>query len=133
MNAFIHLHRVSQPQKALFMDPRREAFFDDMGKAMAREGILRLAWVESRGKPIASVVSFVYGKTWGLYNSGFDPEYREFSPGIVLVAHTIQRAIEEGLEVYDFLRGPEPYKYDFGAKDRDLFRLRLSPRRRNDS
>jgi CelD/BcsL family acetyltransferase involved in cellulose biosynthesis len=129
MADFVRLHRMSQPGKAVFMDPERESFFFELGEAFHREGKLRLSWLEASGKTVASSLAFVQGETWGLYNSGFDPEYREFSPGIVLVAHTIQQAIQEGLKGYDFLRGSEPYKYGFGARDRDLFRLRLCPRR----
>ena len=39
--------------------------------------------------------------------------------GTVLVAHAMQAAHAEGCRVFDFLRGPEPYKYRFGATDRD--------------
>jgi CelD/BcsL family acetyltransferase involved in cellulose biosynthesis len=127
IQAFFRLHRLSQVQKARFMTPEREGFFREMGRAFLEDGSLRLVWVEAGGRPIASSLSFVYGRTWGLYNSGYDPAYRAVSPGFVLVAHTIQMAIQEGLEFYDFLKGREGYKYDFGAQDRDLYCLRLSP------
>jgi CelD/BcsL family acetyltransferase involved in cellulose biosynthesis len=125
MEDFFRLHRMSQPEKAVFMDQTRKSFFEDVGQMFQGEGMLRLSWMEAAGNPIASAISFVHGGKWGLYNSGFDVEYRECSPGIVHVAYTIQRAIQEGLRAYDFLRGSEPYKYDFGARDRDLYHLRL--------
>ena len=128
MEHFFRLHRLSQPQKAVFMDEKRESFFCEMAKTFATEGLVRLTELRSVQGPIASSISFVKGRTWALYNSGFDPRYKQYSPGIVLVAHTIKRAILEKLKVYDFLRGREIYKYDFGAKDRLLFRLRLKPR-----
>jgi tetratricopeptide (TPR) repeat protein len=37
--------------------------------------------------------------------------------GIVLHAYCIRRAIQQGFRTYDLLRGDEPYKYSFGAKD----------------
>jgi CelD/BcsL family acetyltransferase involved in cellulose biosynthesis len=128
--AFLRLHRISQPQKALFMTAERGAFFREVGRAFLREGGIRLALLEISGEPVAATISFVYGDTWGLYNSGYDPQYSAYSPGIVLVSLTIQRAMEEGLRVYDFLRGGEGYKYRFGARDRDLFHLRILPRGR---
>lgn len=128
MENFFRLHRLSQPQKAAFMDERREAFFGEVAELFQKEAMVRLSELRIQEGPIASALSFVHGRTWALYNSGFDPRYRHYSPGIVHVAHTIQRAIAEGLSVYDFLRGREIYKYDFGAKDRHLFRLRLRPR-----
>jgi hypothetical protein len=36
----------------------------------------------------------------------------------LLVARTIERAADEGAFVLDFLRGREPYKYEWGAVDR---------------
>ncbi len=128
IQAFFRLHRQSQTQKSRFMTAERQGFFLEMGKTFLGDGSLRLVWMEAEGRPIASTLSFVYGRTWGLYNSGYDPAYGGVSPGFVLVANTIQMAIQEGREVYDFLRGREGYKYDFGARDRELYSLRLSRR-----
>jgi CelD/BcsL family acetyltransferase involved in cellulose biosynthesis len=133
IEAFFRLHRLSQLQKARFMTKEREAFFLAVGLAFLKKGWLRLSWLEAGGEPIAAAISFVYRHTWGLYNSGYDPRYGKFSPGIVLVARTIERAMKEGLEYYDFLRGREEYKYRFGARDRDLFHLRLWPCREGDA
>ena len=57
-----------------------------------------------------------------LYNSGFDPGYREVSPGLVLLARCIEDAIRHGYREYDFLRGRERYKYDLGGEDRIVYR-----------
>ena len=133
IGAFFHLHKMSNPDKSEFMTEDMERFFREIASAFLMDGTLRLAWLETEGKTIASTISFVGGRTWALYNSGYDLEYREFSPGIVLVAHTIQQAIEEGLETYDFLRGPEDYKYRLGARDRDLFHIRVQPRTEEES
>jgi CelD/BcsL family acetyltransferase involved in cellulose biosynthesis len=41
-------------------------------------------------------------------------------PGLVLHAHTIRWAIENGIRTYDFLRGNERFKYSFGASERRI-------------
>lgn len=41
-------------------------------------------------------------------------------PGFVLHAHSIRYAIKNGFRTYDFLRGNEPYKYLFGAREREI-------------
>ena len=33
--------------------------------------------------------------------------------------------IEQGMGGLDFLRGDEPYKYDLGAQDQEIYRMRL--------
>jgi CelD/BcsL family acetyltransferase involved in cellulose biosynthesis len=123
---FCRLHRMSDPQKAEFLNEKRASFLSEVGRKLFREGMVRLAWIQIDGTPLASTLSFVYGGVWGLYNSGYHPSYKAFSPGIAVVAFTLQQAIREGLREYDFLRGGEAYKYRLGARDRDLYRLRLS-------
>jgi CelD/BcsL family acetyltransferase involved in cellulose biosynthesis len=40
-----------------------------------------------------------------------------------MVARYIERAIERGQRQFDFLRGPEPYKYEWGAVDEPIQRI----------
>jgi len=42
---------------------------------------------------------------------------------VVMVASYIQRAIELGRTRLDFMRGNEPYKYEWGAVDEPIERL----------
>jgi CelD/BcsL family acetyltransferase involved in cellulose biosynthesis len=44
----------------------------------------------------------------------------DLSPGVMLHAHTIRAAIEQGFVRYDFLRGNEPYKYVFATGERRI-------------
>ena len=54
------------------------------------------------------------------YITGRDEEWKTPSPGLILHAHCIRKAIAEGFKTYDFLRGTEPYKYMFGPQERQL-------------
>ena len=65
------------------------------------------------------------GRVWGLYNSSFDPTLAALAPGMVLVWELVERAAKEGCHTFDLLRGDEPYKYRFGAVDRELRTLTL--------
>jgi CelD/BcsL family acetyltransferase involved in cellulose biosynthesis len=126
MDSFLDLHRKSKVGKARFMDARMEGFFREVGAALAGAGwaALWVLWIEER--PAASLVCLEYGGTVGLYNSGFDPAARALSPGVVLIARTIEDAIRRGFRRYDFLRGDEPYKYGFGAVPTDVLRVTLT-------
>lgn len=125
MDGFLALHRQSKVGKARFMDGRMEAFFRDVGADLAAAGWAALwtLWLEDR--PAAALFCLEYGDTIGVYNSGFDPAARALSPGVVLIARTIEDAIARGYRRYDFLRGDEPYKYGFGAVATDVLRLTL--------
>jgi CelD/BcsL family acetyltransferase involved in cellulose biosynthesis len=111
---FLELHRRSREGKAKFMDARMERFFRRAIPALAVRGTARLAFLELPEGPIASFVTLEWDGTVGLYNSGFHPERAALSPGVVLLAHVIRDAIDRGRRRFDFLRGEERYKYEFG-------------------
>ena len=123
LTTFFTLHRRSAAAKQQFLDAPMEAFFRAIARRFAERGWLRLSFLDLDGVPVASTLSFCHGSTVYLYNSGHDPSYRRYSVGIVLVALEIQQAIADGYRCYDFLRGNEPYKYDFGAVDTPLYRI----------
>ena len=47
------------------------------------------------------------------------------SPGSLILAYTIEQAILEGVREFDFLRGTEAYKSDWGARTQVSSRLML--------
>jgi CelD/BcsL family acetyltransferase involved in cellulose biosynthesis len=57
------------------------------------------------------------------YNAGIDPDARDLSPGVLMVYSYVARAIESGRRRIDLLRGDEPYKYDWGARDEMIQRV----------
>ncbi len=125
LDSFVGLHRKSKVGKARFMDERMEAFFREVAGALAAAewAALWLLWLDEQ--PAAALFCLEYGGTIGLYNSGFDPAARALSPGVVLIARTIEDAIARGFRRFDFLRGDEPYKYGFGAVPTGVVRIVL--------
>ena len=127
LGRFLHLHRLSKVGKARFMDERMERFFRDVTLALAHRGWGRLWFLESGGVPVASFLCLEHGGSVGLYNSGFDPTHARLAPGIVLLAHVIRDAVERAVPVFDFLRGEESYKRDFGPELEPLLNIRILP------
>jgi CelD/BcsL family acetyltransferase involved in cellulose biosynthesis len=125
MDDFVALHRRSKVGKARFMDEPMEAFFRELGGLLAAAGLaaLWMLWLEER--PAAALLCLEQAGSVALYNSGFDPDARAMSPGVVLIARTIEDAIARGFRRYDFLRGEEPYKYGFGAVAAEVLRVTL--------
>jgi CelD/BcsL family acetyltransferase involved in cellulose biosynthesis len=126
MDDFLDLHTRSRQDKTEFMTPEMESFFRRMASALAAKGLIRLSMLRINGKPAATVLCFDAGSHLYLYNSGYDPEFSGLSVGLVSKALVLQWAIENGMSGLDFLRGDEPYKYDLGATDQQIYRLRLS-------
>jgi CelD/BcsL family acetyltransferase involved in cellulose biosynthesis len=125
---FLHLHRRSRAGKARFMDERMETFFRRVVMAFSAEDGVRLWLLDTPTGPMAAFVCLEWDGTVGLYNSGFDPDRAALAPGIVLLSHVIRDAIARGKRRFDFLRGEERYKYEFGPVPEDVCALRVEPR-----
>lgn len=66
---------------------------------------------------IGMLYGFVTESTFAYLQSGWKCEWAKFNIGTALIAKAMEWATEAGLETFDFLRGPEDYKYRFGAHD----------------
>jgi CelD/BcsL family acetyltransferase involved in cellulose biosynthesis len=125
LDDFLDLHRRSRAGKARFMDERMEVFFRRVAASLAETGGVRLWLLDAAGGPLAAFLCLEWDGTVGLYNSGFHPDRAALSPGLVLLAHVIRDAIARGKRRFDFLRGEERYKYDFGPSPEDVCTVTL--------
>jgi len=126
MEIFFDLHRKSRKDKAEFMTPEMEAFFREISTRFQERGWLSLSFLKVSGKEVAAFFSFDFAGTEYVYNSGYDPDFSRFSPGIVLAAYCIRQAIEKGMIGFNFLRGREDYKYHLGGREEKIYRIRVS-------
>ena len=122
-DTFLSLMRISSPDKEEFITPERERFFRALVLRMAELDLLRLFFMEIDGTTVASSLCFDYGGVRLLYNSGYDPGLSYYSVGLLLHAMCVKDAIDQGLDYFDFLRGPEPYKAHLGGRQRSLYRM----------
>lgn len=114
---FARMHRESSGDKGAFMDDAMETYFS----ALHREaGAVIDALVGDDDVPVAMGFGFEDTEGYYLYNSAYDPAARDVSPGVVLVASLIDRAIGTRHVVFDFLKGDETYKFRLGASERPL-------------
>ena len=134
LDAFIDLHQKRWGAEGLFPPTEGGAasrrFFAGLFEDCAPSGIVDLSFLSVGGRKIAAGVTFDDGEAVYYYNAGVDPDARDLSPGVVMVACYVQRAIALGRTRLDFLRGNEPYKYEWGAIDSPIERLlvqRTSP------
>jgi CelD/BcsL family acetyltransferase involved in cellulose biosynthesis len=125
---FLQLHSrrwAERGQCGVLADPSVQNFHFEAAGAFLRDKVLRLYVLHLGAKSVGALYVFVHRRRAYYYLAGFDPEFKVFSPGMLLVGHAIDQAILEGAEEFDFLRGREPYKYGWGAADRATFRRTL--------
>ncbi len=122
---FVDLHRGAEGLKGHFMRPEIATFFERIARAFMPLGWLRLDLLEVGDKALSATFGFEFEGTFYLYNSAYDPDVARLSPGMMLVAELIRGSIESGLHTFDFLRGPEKYKYRMGASPVPLHNVRI--------
>ncbi len=86
---------------------------------MSRFFVLRF-----QGKIVAVICAFPYRDQLFSYLSAFDPDYEMYGFGRLLLYHSMRYAFQEHYIAWNFLRGSEPYKFDWGA--RSIPKCRLS-------
>jgi CelD/BcsL family acetyltransferase involved in cellulose biosynthesis len=117
--ADLHHARWGDAESGAF-NPGRVAFHQDFAKTALERGWLRLWLAEVGGVPVAAWYGFRFGGAEWYYQSGRDPEWDRQSVGLVLLAHTIRAAFDDGLTTYRLLRGGESYKDRFATSDHGL-------------
>jgi CelD/BcsL family acetyltransferase involved in cellulose biosynthesis len=125
LERFIELHRGAEGTKGRFMGSEIAEFFRRIAADFLPLGWLRLDVLEIAGRGVAATFGFQLDNTFYLYNSAFDPSLRRLAPGYILVSQLVEDAIDRGLRQFDFLRGPERYKYQFGARPLPLHNVRV--------
>lgn len=118
---FLDIHRKTKGAKGSFMTPAMEGFFRRLNEQPGWE----IVELRTAGRLFASLFGYRSDDSYYLYNSGYDPEYREVSPGVVVLAELIQQLAGDGCMRFDFLKGDEAYKFRLGAEERPLSSIEL--------
>jgi len=129
LETFFRLHRLrwaGDGGSQGITGKRIEAFHREVVLRFAREDAVRLYTLRLGEAAIASVYMLGKGATRYFYQSGYDPAHAKTSPGLVLLARTIEDAFAEGAREYDFLHGSEPYKFEWATGERQTMALRLT-------
>ncbi len=124
----VELHRarfVGKSNESAFLQPEVLKFHRAALGQLATAGMARLYVLRLREQPIAILYGMSSGKRLFFYQSGIDPNFGRFSPGMLLVGSVIESAISERLCEFDFLRGDEPYKFQWTSQTRQMGTLRF--------
>ena len=127
LEAFIDLHQKKWGSDGLFPPTAGGAasrlFIRRLFEVCGADGAVRLSFLMVGDRRIAAGIHVETPDTWMYYNAGIDPDARDLSPGVLLTAQLVRRALESGARRFDFLRGDESYKYEWGAVDEPIQRL----------
>lgn len=123
------LHQAVQQEQGhagAFSDLRMLPFQQTVAARFLQRGWLRIYWLRLGNKPIALMYCFHYGARLSFYMTGYDLAWSRFGPGRQLIAFALQQCVADGVQVFDFLRGDEAYKFDWGAETQMNVQLRAA-------
>lgn len=134
LSELVRLHTAAWRQRGLpgvFCDERVAQFHRAALPRLMRQRLVRLYALRIGGIIAAVYYGFQHRRRAYAYLSGYDPDFAFESPAAILIAHAMEQAICEGAQQFDFLRGQEAYKYEWGAADRSNAQLQLIRERRD--
>jgi len=100
-------------------DKSVRSFLSSYASRCSDERALRVDLFSSNGKLIGGLLHLKHQDTLGMYLMAVDKEYNpNISLGNILVGLCLSGAIEDGVAIYDFLKGIEPYKFHWADRGR---------------
>jgi CelD/BcsL family acetyltransferase involved in cellulose biosynthesis len=83
---------------------------------LAARGMLRIFSLRRARRVVAILLALRNGTTLYSYITAYDPAYKKYGFGHELLARIFQYAATRGYRRWNFLRGEEPYKFEWGAE-----------------
>jgi CelD/BcsL family acetyltransferase involved in cellulose biosynthesis len=123
IDLFLQLHWNRWGDEVFLLTEERRPFLLDFATQALRLGWLSLWFLELDGTAVAAQLSFRFAGAETAFMPGIDPAFREEQAGIALLYHTLQVAIEEGMERLHLGPGDEPYKDRLPNVDHRVKRL----------
>jgi CelD/BcsL family acetyltransferase involved in cellulose biosynthesis len=117
METLFSLHHARWQAESVALAGRRTAFHHEFAELALQRGWLRLWLAQVRGRTVAAWYGFRFAGAEWYYQAGRDPAWDRSSIGLVLLAHTLREAINDGIREYKLLRGGEAFKFRFASGD----------------
>jgi CelD/BcsL family acetyltransferase involved in cellulose biosynthesis len=113
---------------AILSRPDTLAFYTDVARWAAQRGSLRLAFLRLDGRPLAFHFTIEENGVAYQLKGGYDPAFREFAPGMLLIHDMLAWAFARGLHTYEFLGAEEDFKLGWTSGVRDRLAIQAFPR-----
>lgn len=87
-----------------------ERFHERLSVLLLEKGILNLHLLYDGETPVGAQYAFQHGRKVCYFQGGFDPAYKRWSAGLLMIYLVLGKAFADGALEYDMLKGNEPYK-----------------------
>jgi CelD/BcsL family acetyltransferase involved in cellulose biosynthesis len=113
---------------AIVSRPDTLAFYTGVARWAAARGILRLAFLRLDGRPLAFHFTIEDRGVAYQLKGGYDPDWRELAPGVLLIHDMLAWAFGRGLHTYEFLGADEGFKLGWTSGLRERLAIQVFPR-----
>ena len=113
LDTLFQLHQKRWEERNIyskFLKPEVRAFYRDISKAFCENNWIDLTFLNIGGQAVAASWGFIYNNRFYYMTSTFDTGYSSLNAGHMLTMRLIERAIQNGLSKFDFLKGDEFFK-----------------------
>ena len=110
-----------RPEASGFATPTGRGFQRAALRALAPLGVPRIVLLRLDGRAIACNYSLVLDGRMYFHELAFDPEYGQFSPGLLSTLEALRAAGEDGVRRVEFLGGVERYKLELADRLEPLY------------
>jgi hypothetical protein len=108
----LHKNRwINKTGESKFTESYVRDFYFEISKIFYQYGWLAFTSLNVDGKPASILWGFRYKNAWLAMTAAFDPGYSQYSIGQLHYLKIIEKAIQEHLEKFDFLKGGSEYKH----------------------
>ncbi|MFC1657041.1 GNAT family N-acetyltransferase [Candidatus Moduliflexota bacterium] len=111
-----------------FVSPEYRSFHRMVAGDFMEKGFLHMSCLELNGEIAGMYYDYFYNNKIYYYQAGFDPSFSKYSPGLVLRAYVIKRAIEEGVREIDLLKGSYQFKDAWANRSRSTVTINIGKR-----
>jgi CelD/BcsL family acetyltransferase involved in cellulose biosynthesis len=122
LDEFLHIEASGwkgDNQTAILSNNSRKNFFENYAISAFKDGVLRLFFLMLDGKAVAVQYGVESANAFWLLNIGFDEQYRDCSPGNLLLEESIKYASQNELIHYNLLGKDEPWTKRWTTTSRD--------------
>jgi CelD/BcsL family acetyltransferase involved in cellulose biosynthesis len=110
-----------------FASEQMRDFYASLVARLSSAGWARLPYLHAGGRTVALQMNVEYAGSYLKMFPAFDATFEAYGVGRMLNVRILHDAFDRGLRSVDFLRGVEPYKFDFNPKVRQLHTVTAYP------
>ena len=116
--------RSADDHRSPFLDHPDQEFLREVLPLMGRRNQLRVGELRCGDALLAFMLGYQWQGVVSTWNTQYDPAYADYSLGRIVLVSFAEQSFREGCHELDFMRGEEPYKFQWTTHCRTNLALR---------